>query len=339
MKLDLKKKPKITDLSYAKVQAYYYWWEFLRRSKRYQNVCRIIRERSDNNANPPFPAVCGGISPKNKQLTDLYFDWFYSNFSREELNSVIIEENNMTFYDVISKLYPLFQDTERSRFKHVCWRLKWLYEEADAGELGALFSGYDHLGGFMHLQKHAFIQKYGRKPDVEEYINFFLHQSIESHLDVMLINKNAVSREDLEYIFKNSLKQINFNKKPLNKEGFKYSWAAFLLDGKIMPDSFKMARKAYDLSIKKVPTDQAIIQLFSPKINKPKELKQRYKDLIAQANKLILNAETGNFPGKYSDKPTKISNKRGRYLIMNKNGTTTPISTLSELFYPQKSSN
>lgn len=276
------------------------WREFLLLSEKYEELCDFVEKKKND-----YPWMHPFIShwcPTEKMLDHPYFDWKNTTFTESELSIIYDEENGTTYDNILTSLYPLFQNIFEKDFSDVKVRVTHFWETADfENDLPFISPASSDI--CQIISKHPAFHP--SKMD-EQISTRDLYFSLMDHIRSEAPKHNMISIKSLGYGKEEIKKEFNhylmnsLDLKVFPQKQIPYRWELYLTNKKCNLVKLKQMLACLDLK-KRLPRKKAIEATF-PKATDSRDERVKennFDQFIRQAKRVIKNAESGEFPGEY----------------------------------------
>lgn len=254
------------------IKKYYYWREFLLRSKKYKILCEIVRSKRPHN---PLPVeIEHSWCPLNEKHHSLYYDWIDRAFSWDELRSPFSRAQNLTNLDVLECIYPLFQDAFCEPFVKVEHKIKLFHEQYDPNIVVQCVNRIIGDRNFESIKKFLMITEFNPHDRIKPYYHEYLHSIITNEQGLFMLTPT------LWPYFTIGNKKFS-------------QWEAYIAVLDALDTTSGNTPEAFRELYPKMENDEGAAS-NSPRW--PTFQKQAQKAMI-----LLRNAEMGTFPGKHTE--------------------------------------
>jgi hypothetical protein len=279
------------DLEPDELNKYYYWRQFLLRSKRYKELCAFISEKRQRH---PFDELVASWCPVvgHDDLMRPYLDWITDHISAEELKKPFDDE--LTYGDILESYYPLFQDVFNEPFSRVEHRLKLFYELDNANAIGNAKSNMTSLltCSFSCNKTHDSPIRHTKDIyfDFKDYIHGIFGQQIVDVDHIITINTHY-PKALIEKQFKEYLRKL------LEKASPPCPWVQpYYTQGRRGLTAWEDCIEAYDISIvmPDLTPSEIVDVIKTPKT--PGLNKTNFTNRLDNFEMYLIRAERGSFP-------------------------------------------
>ena len=257
------------------IQIYKLWWEYLRRSKEYKELCEYYKELLANEKT---------LMPNKFKIGNSHSD---------------LVETFQVFHNLHDMLTP-----EGETFTFEIWyqNHKIKCERFLKDEENSIVNDYLNSGDFeidMKFNLDDFKKRFDRSPTPEEFISYFIGNLKKS--ETVIFIRVDFSRHRLAML-KSVIGQ--FISRAVNGSKNKNSQNKFLMCKNLLPtpnlnfESVERYLWVYDLKCKGLSTVEVAEKMGKIKSHNVDVLPEVRRD-FRKAKKIIVNVEKGFFPGKY----------------------------------------